>query len=110
MTLSTSYQTYALFGAALNYGAIQVTDPTGARATASYPAHFAFNAGGALVNPATDDTLQALLNATQALTAALNAAVLQNTASLAALIATLPTTLPSTSGQLWRNGGVLSIS
>ena len=101
--------TVTVVGGTFTYGVTPVADTTTGK-TFCYPSHFALNAIGTKVNPATDDTAQLLLNATRALTAALNAAVLQNAASLAALIATLPTTQPATSGQLWLNGPVLSLS
>lgn len=60
----------------------------------------AANAGAASAAQSTASSAQATANA----------AMPNTVAALAALIATLPTTLPATSGQLWNDGGVLSIS
>ena len=112
MTLAVQPITYLIttIGGQLSYGTFQVTDTTGAKATASYPAHFLFNSSAALVNPSTEDTQLLVLNAIQALTVALENAVLSNQASLAALIGTLPTTQPSGSRQLWNDGNFLALT
>ena len=57
---------FVVGGATFPYGMYAVVDPTGVQKTANYPAHFVLGAGGTLVDPATDDTLQ-LIVANQAL-------------------------------------------
>jgi hypothetical protein len=70
-------------------------------------------ASPALTGTPTAPTAATATNTTQIATTAYVQANLAPTALLAALnalIATLPTSLPGTSGQLWNNGGMLSVS
>lgn len=55
-------------------------------------------------------TANAAATTANAAAAAANAAVASIAATVAAIFTALPTTLPGTSGQLWNNGGVVSIS
>lgn len=62
MTLSVSLMTYGVtvVGGSFQYGVYGVTDSTGAQKAAMFPAHFVLSSGGALVDPMTDATGQAI--------------------------------------------------
>ena len=93
------------------YGFYQLKDTaTGLTIGASYPGNVILSAAATPINPATDDTLQTLVAAVQALTAQIAGQATIVGGVFLPAPSTLPTTLPAEPGLYWNDGGLLAIS